>query len=1688
MEASDDDDAKLEEEIEAELDKISISSLEEEEETESDSVSETLSYDSDISEDELSDSVIHCINTIKNSSKTVEEFILQDLEDTDVLSSNYGAVSKNHMHLRMGLLTTCKENPEQLLKVLSGIEKEDLMRSASSCASSASPSELGPLDLPMDDYVFADDTDINFGYFEVEERCRQSYEAWQDEQKELEDREQETLKVQRDREEKEFQEDDEKRDCWMKQFEVEKKMLEEFQKQEEDKMSDELRKEEETWKEELRRHEEFIKNLQLQMEEERTRLKNLQEKEEMHLLERQHNAAVKIQAQYKAFVTYQKYTPIIRERIEVKKRKAQEWKEREAKIQQMVEEKQKSLEEEQRIAEEIEKKKQEERKKREREYEEKKNILRQEREELLNKEKLKLRENTTQWLTMSSTLKKGDYNAKHVTSNDTSKNRNDSVKLFMDENLKKQDVSFCLLEESNKRQDIERQLILKESTQAQLKSNHTILAELKMAQKSESLGKQTSENPVEQEIRDENINKNTKLESLDEILSVELKTEEKSASLENKQSSEKSIKREIEDANFDQKVTFKNSDLKENVNEQELKLQMPTEDSVDHAIHENISKEIQVILEHNQEATEVKSEAQKKIKDNQLIVVQNIENEIVEQNGSVNQEDSASVIAKKQKVLPINLENSETVLQEKRIDSKSKETEEKVQGNALSSDIVIFNTSVAIVNIEGKVDKQDIFGRPAPCGDVGGYEAGHSLVTKEVNCPNYDPKAIPEECWENRARHKSTMACSVSESTLLSAIEEKRLAWIKSCKPWFEICKQNQQKKIVQRKRLVKCPVNSMPPLNALEILGCGSWNNLQQVTTITFQDLPGCSLSTLAECVNLQFLSLRRCGLTSLHGLSNCKNLRYIDAQENHIETINCEQLENLSVVLLNKNQLTSFHGLDGCTNIQNLELSHNKITRLGGLESLKNLQQLIVDHNQLISTKCLCDTPTIIHLDCSYNNLTDVEGIENCGLLQVLKLQGNYLSKLPSLGNHVLLRELYLDDNSISTMESFSSYWLPLLQNLSISQNSLTKIVPLFHFISLEKLDVSNNCLSDLKNALKWFHGCCSLREVSLIGNPLLQEVNWRHSLLKILPALRIINGDKLSSDSESHIEEHSLLESGYFLVLCQTQIRELKVLSENCITTKGNVFTLNTAENIHHYFKKLMTLSHEYRCAHERGDVSVTEQGEARAQQNHRALPQHSGALQHEASRAPAREPNAPLPQGTEQSVDSGFSRSPLSCFPVYKDLEDRNQEKLVCQQKQDTKTSSIITRTKPSVETALTGPLLRSHQKIEHNKEITAAVTIQARWRGYVVRRQIEFSSRTHTALTQSLPNSFSNQTVLMKEKSENSMTIHAQKEKAAVLIQAVWKGFILRKKLTIALEAIKSEESEEEYEEIDLNDFAFDEAALEREWLTVDPTRFPWQTLPLSAQQHRPKTPGTLKYNGASLNLPSPPVQAWLCNERECGFSSKFISTASSENRISAWTPESKTRRKSLLKSEKEEKISEEWGFKDISTAQQMLKRAQKMQSRKSRKNLDPTVRLALFKNGGNKVSATKSPQKAHSRRNGHSEGKEEDLLYKDMTANEKLERSRAYTYQWLHTHIGVPDATSSRNIKSDHFLPELDPEVLNGGRVQLVARLVSREDMDLDLFSMTSGSDLSVNREKKSQAHRHSAGSSSKLWFPSELI
>uniref|UniRef100_A0A8C3GHB1 Leucine-rich repeat and IQ domain-containing protein 1 n=1 Tax=Cairina moschata TaxID=8855 RepID=A0A8C3GHB1_CAIMO len=902
-------------------------------------------------------------------------------------------------------------------------------------------------------------------------------------------------------------------------------------------------------------------------------------------------------------------------------------------------------------------------------------------------------------------------------------------------------------------------------------------------------------------------------------------------------------------------------------------------------------------------------------------------------------------------------------------------------------------------------------------------------------------------------------------------IEKKRINWMNTCKSWFKIYEENKRKKSNIKKRPRKTSVSKMPPLSIQKIMHSGPWSTLQQVTELTLEDLPACSLSTLSECSNIQVLTLRRCGLVALEGLSSCKDLKYINVEENSIEMVDCENLENLCILILNKNRISSVCGLDGCINLQNLELSYNRITRIGGLESLKNLQQLNVDHNQLINTKGLCEAPTLIHLDCSFNHLTQIEGIESCGLLQILKLQGNNLQELPRLENHVLLRELYLDDNSISAMKMLPLYWLPLLQILSLSQNSLTELVPLNSFVSLEKLDIKNNCLSDLKSVIAWLSGCNNLRELLLSGNPLLHERNCKPSLCKELPSLQFVDGEDLNYHTLPTTERIKRSESRTFLELCQVQIEE-NVILKNKAVELGIASSIDAAQRQCWYFNQLMKLSIEHRCAHEYGELNITDRDRPEALQNH--LKQTStGCLQeNNLFIMGATENKQVLLDPSERWITTGHIMATFinSSIPVH---QKENKEDHRVKQKniescinysEESKGNNNMSAQLTLQQSVISSNVRRDLKHFDNDTKRLhmAASTIQSLWKKYYARRKNNCT----------------------KTKNDHFTEVSRRRNEAATLIQASWKGFLLRRKLASALAAVKSDEVEAEYEEINVDDFMFYEAALEKEWLTLDSTRFPSKTLLFSNQLHWPKYSRPLNSSEHSNSLQLSLQALWQYVDRPHLYSPENLHFhGSSEKGTVSQLFDLKEKKKFSFRSGKEEKISEEWGFKDISTAQLMLKRAHKMKPRKySNKKVDPAVRLALFKNNENKHLHVKPPRKTWPANAGYFEGEKEEFSQLDTTLDEKLQRRKDFTYQWLHTQLLDYEAASSKNTKSCSFLPELDPVICNNGQVQLVASPVSREDTDLDLVSMASGSALTKNREKNKQPHRHSARSSSKLW------
>ncbi|KAG7234133.1 hypothetical protein INR49_005756 [Caranx melampygus] len=891
----------------------------------------------------------------------------------------------------------------------------------------------------------------------------------------------------------------------------------------------------------------------------------------------------------------------------------------------------------------------------------------------------------------------------------------------------------------------------------------------------------------------------------------------------------------------------------------------------------------------------------------------------------------------------------------------------------------------------------------------------HSQSTAGSTCSTCSDLNQTSTC--NTVQHyasSSSLPVCLPERT-----EHKRLSWMKDCVPWSKLSLQNRRKQKggVRSGRGARraAEARGLPPLCPHTLLQSTGCTSLQQVTTVTLEDLPGCSLSTLAQCPHLQALTLRRCGLKSLEGIKHLAQLCYIDVQENNISFVDCENMTSLQVLLLGRNKLTSIHGLTGAENLDLLDLSHNTITRIAGLESMKRLQRLSVDHNQLISTKGLRDVYTLLHLDCSHNHLVSMEGLENSALLQTLDLRANSLTEPPTLNNHILLRELHLDDNSISSLQGLAGCWLPLLHHLSMAQNRITLLPSMADFVSLTNLDLQFNCVAELQNVCESLEGCRFIREVHLTGNPVEQESSWSSILQQAVAGLRATDAQETDTFMSAPAVPRVSSASGGFLAFCQAQLKQTLDLQQQHSRELSNASShLDAVKSSCRHLAETLKLAVDQRFAHEYGDATES-----------------AGRI------TPEETPDVDSNNAEEHSA----RESAKNVAPVTPD-HWTSEETLL---------SAEILRDADAATTTATSPVFK-YQDLDPKN--TAAVVIQQWWRKY----------RQKCGNVSSPPTTEGGG----GDEGEPESGPSYVNNRAAAIIQAFWRGFALRRRLASALAAVTcpdSGEEDETFEEVDVDEFVLDEAALEKHWTLDSPSRLAHSRSeePLSLKPLEP-FPESSQYT-----LPPLPVwrpkQAWVTGEpADC-----------TEQRVS---PESSNRNNSPAPSSvlsgcsaRSEKILQEWGFTDSRTAQLMLKRAQKMKSKKQqqKKFRDPSVRLALFRN----CSYQRGPAEARNRPAPHSrypiKARRKQVnglnkciisssiglskfiisLHPSMAAplsaqlseaepglrqDEETERvtQRGRAQRWLHDQ-------ADRDSESERFLPEISSDILNGGRVQLVA-------------------------------------------------
>ncbi|XP_071956030.1 leucine-rich repeat- and IQ domain-containing protein 1-like [Antedon mediterranea] len=904
-------------------------------------------------------------------------------------------------------------------------------------------------------------------------------------------------------------------------------------------------------------------------------------------------------------------------------------------------------------------------------------------------------------------------------------------------------------------------------------------------------------------------------------------------------------------------------------------------------------------------------------------------------------------------------------------------------------------------------------------------------------------------------------------SPLPEALEAKRLQWIQTCVPFSKIQSQlkGSNQKIVQRQKRRPASAKKLQPLTKEQILASSSLQtSLAEVTTVRLSDLPGCTLTSLDQCSYLVAMEIHNCNLVALEGVENLKNVRYIDVTNNKIEFINCKEKNDLCSLHLSHNNLSTVHGLDGCTGLRRLTVSYNKITKVGCIASFSNLQVLDMSHNQLMTMQGLGSLALLQQVDLSNNHLSSIEGLENCCLVTQLNLASNNLSQIPSLKNQVLLQKLNVCNNSISQLDPLFDCWLPCLRDLNISENSLEEVPPsLTGLPYLSLLDVRHNYISEVTklSGLELFK---KLQNLLIDGNPVKEEKSFKCHVLSLLPRLKNLDSEKIECDT---LPEHSVTE---FEESCESQIRfqenlhvkwnrEFKLLKD-----QGDLEGLPKLEQT--YLKKMEGVMKDHRYMHEYGDTTIIKV-------------------------VPANDDVQVDPRLSKSRPDEGTDC--VNVGPIVGEVASTGQVDLTGQVAANHTVNAVVSTTSGGSDKTtgnrrgssdLRTGVITTKAFVEQTKgkrqTDRAATIIQAQWRGHCIRRDIrKHAERWLAAVTIQTfwrGDMASNRVrEIRKCVQQDRNKYNAMHVAAVTMIQAWWHGIRTRRCLRNARQksVVEFEDEDELYPEIDLSTFDY----VESDWRPTDEPQLPQAhpTLPPSTSQHLPSPPTqerppsrTIRHAWRNINSPqqnnkaSPDV---LIVEEDSNMST-YSETSRDKNTLAGKPPlpplSGLSGTLKTSRSEKEEQISEEWGFKDESTAALMMKRARKMKGKK--KVDDPMQRLKMIK----KLQDTSRKQpiqlaKKGVQRKDYFQGRAEEAAYQEQAPQKEFEEKNQRTFEWLHSQVNNPSdsrlkskSMMGRHATSEPSLPRMSPDVLQG-RVQLIA------SPSMDLQSVDSKSTVSAS-------------------------
>ncbi|KAI9351112.1 hypothetical protein DFJ73DRAFT_831642 [Zopfochytrium polystomum] len=271
---------------------------------------------------------------------------------------------------------------------------------------------------------------------------------------------------------------------------------------------------------------------------------------------------------------------------------------------------------------------------------------------------------------------------------------------------------------------------------------------------------------------------------------------------------------------------------------------------------------------------------------------------------------------------------------------------------------------------------------------------------------------------------------------------------------------------------------------------------------------------------------------------LRNATRLTHISFENNQITSARgLEHLSNLISINLNQNKLQLLD-VSPFEDVRFLSAASNALTSVQGLEKCKELVMLDLSSNPIENLSSFGEAENLQVVDLHSTKIQDYKWIERLAVLIYLDLSRTKMmdTSLEFLHSCPILQFLNLSRNGFTAIPpiynillrslSFEgnflkrlsvTTWLPRLRVLNISNNKIQHIEPLTLCPLLEELYLASNEIQE-KASLFSISACTCLRVLDLTKNPISTVSDFHPIVFLLFPRLQLLNGNPTTGNAHA------------------------------------------------------------------------------------------------------------------------------------------------------------------------------------------------------------------------------------------------------------------------------------------------------------------------------------------------------------------------------------------------------------------------------------------------------------------------------------------------------------------------------------------------------------------------------------------